>query len=182
MSSKKAYSYPTAVVFDLDYTLWPCWCDTHISPPIKPISKTAIVDSYGTKLKFFKDVESIIQELAEQEVTIIAASRTCTPRLAQEMLSHLHINDVPSIKWFHSLQWGTGSKINHILRAAKELGLQKELQAGGFILFDDEYRNRDVKKINCHFGYIEDDTKGLTREIFERNLMEWTSGHPASTK
>lgn len=168
------YNYPLAVVFDLDYTLWPCWCDTHLSPPVKRKTNTTAIDSYGTELSFYKDVESIILELQREDVVIIGASRTATPRIAQELLSILHINDIPAIKFFHSLQWGQGSKTKHISKAAKELGLEKELSSGGFILFDDEWRNRDVMKLNCHFGHIPDETKGLTRQIFEKNLQEWT--------
>lgn len=168
------YEYPAVVVFDLDYTLWPCWCDTHLSPPIKPVSKTRVVDHYGMELSMYKDVESIMVELEANGVEIVGASRTATPRIAQELLSRLHINGKPSMKYFANLQWGQGSKTRHILRAAKELGMTKELEAGMFILFDDEWRNRDVESINCHFGHIVDERKGLTREIFEKKLIEWT--------
>lgn len=168
-----SYKYPSAVVFDLDYTLWPCWCDTHITMPLKPISKKEVVDRYGMLLKLYKDVENILMELKSQDVTIIGASRTATPRVAQELLSLFHINDIPMIKYFHSLQWGQGSKIKHITKAAKHLKMHEDLERGGFILFDDELRNRDVTSINCEFVHI-DETKGLTRAVFEKGLQLWT--------
>lgn len=171
----KAYEYPPAVVFDLDYTLWPCWCDTHISMPLKKIGRNKIVDHYGVELSFYRDVESIITELKNAGVTIIGASRTATPRVAQELLSLFLIEGTAAIKCFDLLQWGQGSKIKHISQAAKQLGLEDELKEHGFILFDDESRNRDVERINCQFAYIADESKGLTRLVFESALKKWTS-------
>ncbi|KAK6200950.1 magnesium-dependent phosphatase-1 [Scheffersomyces amazonensis] len=165
--------YPKAVVFDLDYTLWPCWCDTHISMPLRSVSKQEIEDSTGMRLQFYKDVESIIRELVENNVKIIGASRTAAPRIAQEMLSLLHILDTPAIKFFDSLQWGTGSKVKHISKAARQLGMVEELSKGEFVLFDDELRNRDVASINCHFAHVRDEDEGLTRGIFVNELKSW---------
>ena len=85
--------YPKAVVFDLDYTLWLCWCDTHIMTPLKSVSPTTVVDRYDFQLSFYKDVESIIRELVENDVKIIAASRTATPHIAKQLLSMLHIQE-----------------------------------------------------------------------------------------
>ena len=165
--------FPEAVVFDLDYTLWPCWCDTHISPPLKPKSQSQIIDSYGMKLSFYPDVESIILELVANNVTIIGASRTATPSVAKKILNLLHINGKPAIQYFDALEWGQGSKTKHIKLAAKQLGMNEELEKGGFILFDDELRNRDVASINCHFAHVPNETLGLTRNVFENGLQSW---------
>ena len=166
-------NYPSAVVFDLDYTLWPCWCDTHIYMPLKAVSKTEVSDLFGMTLSMYRDVESIVEELVANGVIIIGASRTATPRVAKELLSLLHLNGKPAIKYFDNLQWGQGSKIHHISRAAKELKIEEELKKGQFILFDDEIRNRDVSSINCHFAHISDETEGLTRSIFDAELATW---------
>ncbi|ODV79043.1 magnesium-dependent phosphatase-1 [Suhomyces tanzawaensis NRRL Y-17324] len=169
------YTYPKAVVFDLDYTVWPCWCDTHITPPLRSTSKNRVTDAYKFNLALYEDVSSIITELVQNDVIIIGASRTATPRIAQELLSLLHIGDKPAIKYFDSLQWGQGSKIKHITKAAKQLQLEDDLKDGQFILFDDEMRNRDVESIRCHFAYVPDEERGLTRQIFEEELTKWTN-------
>lgn len=174
---KSDYHYPKAVVFDLDYTLWPCWCDVHIELPIKNSRPDQIVDSYGYKLSLYKDVPGIIQELADNGVAIISASRTPTQHIAKQMISHIRIGSKPMKDYFASSQWGTTTKTRHINRAAQELGLESELKNGEFILFDDEYRNKDVNSIGCEFVYIRDTDKGLTRSIFEQGLKEWSAKH-----
>ncbi|CAD6586717.1 MAG: hypothetical protein TREMPRED_004519 [Tremellales sp. Tagirdzhanova-0007] len=35
LSCEDADAWPLLVAFDLDYTLWDLWIDTHISPPLK---------------------------------------------------------------------------------------------------------------------------------------------------
>lgn len=170
------YSYPQVVVFDLDYTLWPWWCDCHISLPIKQVSKSQLLDSGGQRLSLYCDVEHILKELEENNVTIVGASRTATPNIAIELLSMFQVDGKPMIEFFHSLQWGQKSKIGHIKRAMKELKLEDALRAGSIILFDDESRNRDVQSINCFFALIESYEEGLTRPLFEQMLMMWTLG------
>ncbi|CUM65323.1 uncharacterized protein PRCAT00002958001 [Priceomyces carsonii] len=169
--------FPTAVVFDLDYTLWPLWCDTHIAMPLKPVSRSKVIDSEGMEISFYKDVEHILLDLKEKSIPIVGASRTATPKIAQKLLSLLQIGDKPAITYFDSLQWGQGSKVNHIKRAAKDLGLSKDMEKGGFILFDDEWRNRDVESIGCYFAYVSDERKGLTHTIYTKELDKWRKSH-----
>lgn len=168
------YKYPAAVVFDLDYTLWPWWCDCHISSPVRSINGSQLADSSGLSLKLYDDISSIIKELHKKGVVMIGASRTATPEIATEILNLFEIGGKPMIQYFDALQWGQHSKIKHIQRASVELGLEKELEEGSFILFDDESRNGDVSSINCHFALIDDCDKGLTREVFEQAMTRWS--------
>lgn len=165
--------YPAAVVFDLDYTLWPWWCDFHINPPVLKVTESRLIDSSGETLELFEDVSSIFQELEEQDVTLIGASRTATPEIAIDILSSFVINGKPMIESFHSLQWGQHTKIRHIKKAALELGLERDLRDGNILLFDDEVRNRDVVSIQCHFALIPNMNLGLTRGVFDNAMQEW---------
>ena len=41
---------PRMMIFDLDYTLWPFWVDTHVSPPLKAKEGGAkSVDRYASR-------------------------------------------------------------------------------------------------------------------------------------
>ena len=49
------------MVFDLDYTLWPFWVDTHVSPPLKAMdSGTKVKDRYGEGFGFYDDVPGVL--------------------------------------------------------------------------------------------------------------------------
>jgi magnesium-dependent phosphatase 1 len=101
---------PRLIVFDLDYTLWPFWVDTHVTPPLKPNAQhTAAADRFGEEYAFYADVPSILQAIPqlpanpadENDATTHAsagggvklgvASRTCAPALARELLKMLHL-------------------------------------------------------------------------------------------
>lgn len=97
--------FPKAIVFDLDYTLWPVWCDTHVYPPVHPhpTSKYSVIDSSNREISFYPDVPEILAHLnylinsssnknEHQKVeTLVTASRTATPYIAKDMLRHLHV-------------------------------------------------------------------------------------------
>lgn len=152
----------TVYVFDLDYTLWPCWCDTHVLPPFKKQSGNTVVDRYGYQLQLYPDVEDIIARLKDEGHILVAASRTMTPKVALKLLDLFTVKGKPLRSYFDSVQYGTGLKKKHIKQAAKEVGFEDALAKGEVALFDDESRNRDVEDINVHFAYCRD---GLTNKV-----------------
>ena len=84
---------PRAVVFDLDYTLWPFWVDTHVSaPPLRAnADHSAVADRVGETFAFYADVPGILHGLRLAGARLAVASRTHRPDLGREMLKLLHV-------------------------------------------------------------------------------------------
>ncbi|KAG9793259.1 hypothetical protein ABEF93_002326 [Exophiala dermatitidis] len=87
---------PALLVFDLDYTLWPFWVDTHVSAPVKPASpagqyNTRMLDRDGESFSFYDDVPGILAAAKERGIPMSLASRTHAPNLARDMLRGLHV-------------------------------------------------------------------------------------------
>ncbi|OBT65896.1 hypothetical protein VE03_05462 [Pseudogymnoascus sp. 23342-1-I1] len=97
---------PSLIVFDLDYTLWPFWVDTHASPPLKPLPSSttppytiAARDKHGEEFAFYPHVPALLAALdAHPRVRVAAASRTGAPEVARDLLRMLQVPwfDVPS--------------------------------------------------------------------------------------
>lgn len=89
---------PRVVVFDLDYTLWPFWVDTHVYPPLRAnADHSACTDKIGETFAFYDDVPSVLHGLARAGVRIAVASRTHAPDLGREMLKLLHVPPASSV-------------------------------------------------------------------------------------
>ncbi|EXJ89432.1 hypothetical protein A1O3_02499 [Capronia epimyces CBS 606.96] len=87
---------PKLLVFDLDYTLWPFWVDTHVSAPLKPAAppgqhNTRMLDRSGETFAFYDDVPGILAAAKKRGVAMSLASRTHAPDLARDMLRGLHV-------------------------------------------------------------------------------------------
>lgn len=143
---------PKIIVFDLDYTLWAFWVDTHVSPPLKPSpTHDSAKDRLGETFSFYNEVPSILCALRERGIKVGAASRTTAPDLAREMLRLLQIPDgdgkkKKAIEYFDYLEIYPGSKIAHFVKLQTQTGLRYE----DMLFFDDESRNRNVESLGVH--------------------------------
>ncbi|KAH9811895.1 magnesium-dependent phosphatase-1 [Melampsora americana] len=176
---------PKLVAFDLDYTLWPCWVDTHIHPPLRPTTKPGeLVDKAGRKLSFFSDVPRILTKLQSAGVKIAACSRTHRPDIAHQALSEIKLSRNPdsssddeqelirSIEFFDNLQIYPGSKLIHFRTIQTEL----KIEFDQILFFDDESRNIEVERLGVHFVLV-DDSIGLNWKTFIDGLNAWRVKH-----
>ncbi|CAG7850921.1 SubName: Full=Uncharacterized protein {ECO:0000313/EMBL:CCA72021.1} [Serendipita indica DSM 11827] len=82
---------PALIAFDLDYTLWDLWIDTHVTGPLKASgSPNLILDRFGEPIFFYPDVPGILHEV-HGKTTLALCSRTSAPDLAREALRLLMI-------------------------------------------------------------------------------------------
>lgn len=189
---------PALMVFDLDYTLWPFWIDTHPSPPLK-VNKdnTGMIDRYGETYTFYPEVPSILYEAKRRNILLGLASRTHTPDLANQSLRAI---DVPvpeqylktgnsegaeekpqkAITFFTFREIYPGAKTRHFRQiqaatkslAKKQEGIPKDgIAYEDMLFFDDESRNRDTEReLGVSFYLVRD---GVTRDEIDNGVRQW---------
>ncbi|GAA5967505.1 hypothetical protein JCM11641_000569 [Rhodosporidiobolus odoratus] len=184
---------PKAVVFDLDYTLWDCWCDTHVTPPMKRKGDdiNRVYDRYDQPLSFYRDVPDLLLQLHHSNIQVWAASRTHAPKVARQILSELLLEGslrnkekqgaalksrqastgrISAISLFDGLEIYPGSKLEHFRKIGKKTGIAHE----DMLFFDDESRNRETTKLGVTFCLVPNG--GTTRRLFETGLEAWRKG------
>lgn len=160
---------PKLVVFDLDYTLWPFWCDTHVALPLRVgADARTIIDGDGDHFGFYDDVPDILCEICDTAgMDACVVSQTQSPRLAQSMLSMLEVAGRPASDFIYLTLWGTDTKLAHLQRLRETAGVAYE----DMVFFDDEANSRDVERqLGVHFVQV---TGGLTKALFEHGLSSW---------
>ena len=180
---------PQLIVFDLDYTLWPFWVDTHVDTPLKkpqPGAKDAgyaVRDAHNASFGFYNEVAGVLSAVKEKNIPLGVASRTCTPDLARQMLTYLHIppsttsesSSSPSaISLFDYLEMYPGSKTNHFKSIGKRSGVAYE----EMLFFDDESRNRNVEDLGVTMQLVEN---GVTRAAVDKGVRRWRERNGRST-
>ncbi|KAK0119663.1 hypothetical protein ONS95_011100 [Cadophora gregata] len=167
---------PKLIVFDLDYTLWPFWVDTHVTAPLKAApTHDSVKDRFGESFSFYNEVPSILSSLQSSGIKVGAASRTSAPDLGREMLRLLHVADVDgkkrkAIEFFDHLEIYPGSKITHFNKLQKATGLRYE----DMLFFDDEARNRNVESLGVTMYLVRD---GVSRAELENGIKDWRKRH-----
>ena len=161
---------PKLIVFDLDYTLWPFWVDTHVTGPLKATKDGLVVqDRYGEGYGFYREVAGILESIKTKNIEIGAASRTSAPELARDMLSKLRLPSEShplAVSIFDYMQIYPGSKTTHFSRLHKQSGIEYE----EMLFFDDESRNRNVETLGVTMRLVRD---GVTRVEIDQGVKEW---------
>jgi magnesium-dependent phosphatase 1 len=190
---------PSLLVFDLDYTLWPFWVDTHVSLPLKVPTSPSEHGSYmrdrsGEHFAFYSGVPAILRAAHDRGITMGLASRTHAPDLAKEMLRGLTIPALPSaaskeadgaaesprdaptpigaLDIFTCIQIFPGSKTSHFQRIQKAMRSKgSEVAFADMLFFDDEGRNRNVEtELGATFWLVRD---GVSRDEVDQGVWEW---------
>ncbi|EFQ36006.1 magnesium-dependent phosphatase-1 [Colletotrichum graminicola] len=177
---------PALVVFDLDYTLWPFWVDTHVAPPLKAnAAHAAVADRHGESFAFYPDVPRVLYTLPLAGVRVAVASRTSAPDLARDMLKLLHVPPPGADEFAAAAAAGKkdkakraldcfdgpleiypGSKIKHFETIARKTGVAYT----DMLFFDDESRNRETESLGVTMHLVRD---GVTWAEMEKGVMEW---------
>ncbi|XP_043233647.1 magnesium-dependent phosphatase 1-like [Amphibalanus amphitrite] len=153
---------PKLVVFDLDYTLWPFWVDTHVTPPFHKKGGD-VFDSFNEKVRAFPEVPDVLQWLHDEGYIIAAASRTGEIRGAKQLVKLFGWE-----KYFKYAEIYPGCKKKHFSRFRAESGLEYS----EMIFFDDEGRNiRDLKEVGVVSVLVPH--SGVTRKLVEQGLAQF---------
>ncbi|KAH0430761.1 magnesium dependent [Colletotrichum camelliae] len=177
---------PKLIVFDLDYTLWPFWVDTHVSGPLKAnAAHSAALDRHGESFAFYQDVPRILYTLPLAGVKLAVASRTSAPELARDMLKLLHVPPPSAekgggttgsgkkekarkaLEFFDGgLEIYPSSKIRHFEAIFRKTGIPFT----EMLFFDDESRNRDTESLGVTMHLVRD---GTSWAEIEKGVAEW---------
>ncbi|KAK6178515.1 hypothetical protein SNE40_013293 [Patella caerulea] len=153
---------PKIIVFDLDYTLWPFWVDTHVSPPFNKHKDGKVYDQDQQLIKYYTDVPGMLHKLHNDGYTLGVASRTDTPPEAHKLMELFDWD-----KYFRYKEVYPGNKINHFQQFQSKSGIPYK----DMLFFDDEIRNIvDVDKLGVTCIHAAD---GMSNAVLTEGLQKF---------
>ncbi|KAF2729215.1 hypothetical protein EJ04DRAFT_76328 [Polyplosphaeria fusca] len=176
---------PKLVVFDIDYTLWPFWVDTHVTASrsrgshkynLKALEGgLKVKDDYGECFGFYTEVGTILEALRQKGISMSLASRTHAPDLAKEMLELLRIPTGSSSKKAYEYfdvapKIYPGDKRDHFRKLQRDSGIEYE----DMLFFDDEHRNKNVEMLGVVMRLV---NNGVSVAEIDAGVMDWRKKH-----
>lgn len=150
---------PELAVFDLDYTLWPFWVDTHVDPPFHKSSDGTVRDSRGQTIRLYPEVPEVLERFRSLGVPIAVASRTGEIKGAKQLLELFDL-----VRYFVHQEIYPGSKVTHFERLQQKTGVP----FSQMIFFDDEMRNIvDVSKLGVTCIHVQN---GMSLQTLTQGL------------
>jgi magnesium-dependent phosphatase 1 len=172
---------PSAVVFDLDYTIWPFDCDKDIIAPFTYDKNGNVLDRDGRLSNPYPDVPGIIAHIADAKVPIIIASKNSNIFSIEELLSKIKINCrnkkiktiMDAISYIHaySSDVNTKGKDTHFANIYKSSGINLKRM----IFYDDNHENISCAKEQGITSIHITRSTGLTWRKFNQGIHQWRS-------
>ncbi|XP_046735343.1 magnesium-dependent phosphatase 1-like [Diprion similis] len=153
---------PRVIVFDLDYTLWPFWVDTHVTPPFRKGKGDKVVDAQNHTIKYYPEVPEVLKELVKDGYELGVASRTTEIQGANQLLKLFGWD-----KYFTYKEIYPGCKVTHFSKIQKNSGIN----LADMLFFDDEDRNiKDLTKVGVKSILVRN---GVNREVVQNGLQQF---------
>lgn len=164
-------AYPSLMITDLDWTLWPMDVDTDVTPPFRK-EGGKVVDKYGATCPLFPDTRRVLEDLKQHGVTIAYASRTTDGDAAEALLKTHDLwgfldGNRDLFQAYPS--GGVGAKTRHFAEIYKSTNLS----ACDTIFFDDMEDNVAVASASGVICEMVGRREGLTFKHYQDSLRRW---------
>ncbi|XP_045469013.1 magnesium-dependent phosphatase 1-like [Harmonia axyridis] len=157
---------PILIVFDLDFTLWPFWVDTHYSPPFEKRPDGTVVDKEGKTIKPFPQSTVVLKSLIDNGIQLGVASRTSEIQGAKQLIDFFDWS-----QYFSFVEIFPGCKTTHFERIRDQSGVAYK----DMLFFDDEGRNiKDVEKMGVVSHLVKN---GMNKDVVLKGIKKFNSAN-----